>query len=82
MGTARLDIGRRVKAREGLHNILNRRIVDHSTNEDARDVDAQRCGRCAQQHQRCAAADAIGDQDLTFITVEYLASANEPLPLD
>ena len=24
----------------------------------------------------------IGDQDLTFITVEYLASANDPLPLD
>ena len=37
MGTARLDIGRRVKVSEGLHNILDRRIVDHSTNEDARE---------------------------------------------
>ena len=24
----------------------------------------------------------IGDEDLTFITVEYLASANDPLRLD
>ena len=24
----------------------------------------------------------IGDEDLTFITVEYLGSANDPLPLD
>ncbi len=26
--------------------------------------------------------ESIGNEDLTFITVEYLASANDPLALD